>query len=567
MIRKRIGTLFVVLFFLAILTGGIIYDDLSASSDDDPYQAIKLLNETIHQVSDKYVDSIPSDSLYMRALNGMLLSLDPYSQLLSPKDYEDLQIHTQGNYEGLGIRIDVVDQVLTVISPIEGTPAYKAGLLPGDRIVIVDGIPTKGWSEEKAVQELRGPRGSEVILSIAREGLDELFEVTIERRPISLSAVPYAFMLKEGIGYVRFTQFSEHGRDEIREAVRKLEKEGMRSLVLDLRDNPGGLLDQAIEVTDLFLPRGAEIVATRGRMSESDRVYNARDNDDFSVHPMIVLVNRASASASEIVSGALQDHDRALLVGQSTWGKGLVQSLFPLDDGYFLKLTTARYYTPSGRSIQRDETLDIDFNELIWPDEVPDDGGPASIPGDITGKPQDVPDSLVFKTDMGRTVYGGGGVMPDVVVRAGEIADVSRDLLQEIFVKNAFFSFAVSYRARHPSISRDFQPDGPLVEEFRAYLRTVKEIDFTDEAFDSERDYVDDFLRYTLISQYHGEGVARQAVLSADLPLAKAVDLLSEADTLADLFRLARLEREAAGDRAARSTASAENPATTGTPR
>ncbi|HET6637537.1 MAG TPA: S41 family peptidase [Gemmatimonadota bacterium] len=565
MIRKRIGSLFIVLFFLAVLTGGIIYDDLSASSEDDPYQAIKLLNETIHQVSDKYVDSIPSDSLYLRALNGMLLSLDPYSQLLTPKDYEDLQIHTQGNYEGLGIRIDIVDQVLTVISPIEGTPAYKAGLLPGDRIVMVDGEPTKAWTEERAVQELRGPRGSEVTLSIAREGLEEPLDVTIERQPISLSAVPYAFMLQEGIGYVRFTQFSEHGRDEIREAVRDLEKQGMRSLILDLRDTPGGLLDQAIEVTDLFLPRGAEIVATRGRMSESDRVYNARDNDDFSVHPMIVLVNRASASASEIVSGALQDHDRALLVGQTTWGKGLVQSLFPLDDGYFLKLTTARYYTPSGRSIQRDETLDIDFGSMWWPGEV---GSPEEedIISERVTDPQEIPDSLVFQTDMGRTVYGGGGVMPDVVVRAGEIAEVSRDLLQEIFIENAFFSFAVRYRASHPSIPRDFQPDAAVLDEFRTYLRDVKEIDFSDEAFDSEADYIHDFLRYTLISQYHGEGVARQAVLSADLPLAKAVELLSEADTLADLFRLARLEREAAADRAAQSTASAEAPATAGTP-
>lgn len=560
MIRKRIGSLFVVLFFLAVLTGGIIYDDLSASSGDDPYQAIKLLNEAIHQVSDKYVDSIPSDSLYMRALNGMLLSLDPYSQLLSPKDYEDLQIHTQGNYEGLGIRIDIVDQVLTVISPIEGTPAYKAGLLPGDRIVSVDGVPTRGWTEEKAVQELRGPQGSEVKLSIAREGLDEPLEVTIERRPIALAAVPYAFMLTDGIGYVRFTQFSEHGRDEIRDAVRRLEKQGMRSLVLDLRDNPGGLLDQAIEVTDLFLPRGAEIVSTRGRMSESDRVYDARDNDDFSVHPMIVLVNQASASASEIVSGALQDHDRALLVGQTTWGKGLVQSLFPLDDGYFLKLTTARYYTPSGRSIQRDESLDIDFNELVWPEEIP------SAEEAAPGESQDVPDSLVFKTDMGRTVYGGGGVMPDVVVRAGEIAEVSRELLKEIFVKNAFFSFAVTFRATHPSIPRDYQPDDAVLESFRTYLREVKTIDFSDEAFDSERQYMIDFLRYTLISQYHGEGVARQAVLRADLPLSKAVDLLSEADTLADLFRLARLERQAAVDRAAQSTAAAGT-STAGTPR
>jgi carboxyl-terminal processing protease len=564
MIRNRIGSLFVVLFFLAVLTGGIIYDDLSASSGDDPYQAIKLLNETIHQVSDKYVDSIPSDSLYMRALNGMLLSLDPYSQLLSPKDYEDLQIHTQGNYEGLGIRIDVVDQVLTVISPIEGTPAYKAGLLPGDRIVKVDAVSTKGWSEEKAVQELRGPRGSEVQLSIAREGLPDPFDVTIERQPITLSAVPYAFMLKDGIGYVRFTQFSEHGRDEIRDAVRKLERQGMRSLVLDLRDNPGGLLDQAIEVTDLFLPRGAEIVATRGRMSESDRTYTARDNDDFSVHPMIVLVNRASASASEIVSGALQDHDRALVVGQTTWGKGLVQSLFPLDDGSFLKLTTARYYTPSGRSIQRDESLDIDFASMWWPAETPADeefGG-----GHETAR-QDIPDSLVFKTDMGRTVYGGGGVMPDVVVRAGEIEDISRDLLKDIFVKNAFFSFAVTYRSTHPTITRDFQPDDELVDDFRDYLREAKEIGFADEAFDAERDYIRDFVRYTLISQYHGEGVARQAVMRADLPLAKAVDLLSEADTLADLFRLARREREAAAHVQGQSTASAGQLETTGTPR
>lgn len=550
MIRRRIGSLFVVLFFLAVLTGGIIYDDLSASSEDDPYQVIKLLNETIHQVSDKYVDSIPSDSLYMRALNGMLLSLDPYSQLLSPKDYEDLQIHTQGNYEGLGIRIDVVDQILTVISPIEGTPAYRAGLLPGDRIVEVDGVSTRGWAEEKAVQELRGPRGSSVTLTIAREGLTEPLVVEIERRPISLSSVPYAFMIAEGIGYVRFTQFSENGRDEIREAVRDLEKQGMRSLVLDLRDNPGGLLDQAIEVTDLFLPRGAEIVATRGRMSESDRVYNARDNDDFSVHPMVVLVNRASASASEIVAGALQDHDRALLVGQTTWGKGLVQSLFPLDDGYFLKLTTARYYTPSGRSIQRDESLDVDFNTLIWPDETPIEPQQEAM--------EDVPDSLVFETDMGRTVYGGGGVMPDVVVRAGEIDPLSRELLEEIFVKNSFFSFAVTYRSRHSTIPRNFMPDEALIESFREYLRDTKEIAFADEAFDAERDYMRDFLQYTLISQYHGEGIARQAVLRADLPLSKAVDLLLEADTLADLFRLARVERQAALDRAAQATVSAE---------
>ncbi len=536
MISRRFGSLFLVLFVLALLTGGIIYDDLSASSNDDPYQAIKLLNETIHQVTDKYVDSIPADSLYMRALDGMLMSLDPYSQLLSPNDYKDLKIHTEGNYEGLGIRIDIVDQVLTVMAPIEGTPAYRAGLRAGDRIVQVDGSPTKGWSEEKAVQELRGPRGSKVHLTIAREGLDEPFEADVVRQAITLSSVPYSFMLRDGIGYVRFTQFSEHSRDEVREAVRDLEKQGMRALILDVRGNPGGLLDQAIEVSDLFLPKGVEIVSTRGRMSDSDRSFSARDNDDFSTHPVILLVDRSSASASEILAGALQDHDRALLVGQTTWGKGLVQSLFPLDEGYFLKLTTARYYTPSGRSIQRDENLTVDFDEIAVPVEV----GALDA-----SEHEEIPDSLVFRTDMGRTVYGGGGVTPDVVIRGQELADASKALLNEMFRKNAFFSYAVRFHSSHPAIARDYAPTDEVMDDFKTYLAEDKHIDYTDAAYGAEGGYIRDYLRYTLISQYHGEGAARQAVMKADLPLSKAVDLLTQADTLADLFRLAGKERQA----------------------
>lgn len=545
MIRRRFGTLFILLFFLAVLTGGIIYDDLAASDSEDPYQAIKLLNETIHQVADKYVDPIAADSLYFRALDGMLMSLDPYSQLLTPDDYKDLKIHTQGNYEGLGIRIDVVDQILTVIAPIEGTPAYKAGLRAGDQILSVDGVTTRGWSEEKAVQELRGPRGSSVVLSIGRQGLDETFDVEVTRKPITLKSVPYAFVLQDGIAYVRFTQFSERGREELRDAIRDLERNGMRSMVLDLRGNPGGLLDQAIDVTDLFLPRGVEIVSTRGRMTDTDRNYLARDNDDFSVHPMVLLVDRATASASEILAGALQDHDRALVVGQSTWGKGLVQSLFPLDDGYFLKLTTARYYTPSGRSIQRENEAEFDLADMVLPEGHDE-------------TEESIPDSLIFQTDMGRTVYGGGGVMPDVIVRGEELAEISRDLLREIAVTNGFFSFAVNYRATHPSLANDFVPSEDLVEEFRAYLREDKGIDFSDEAFDAEIEYVTDYLQYTLISHYYGEGDARQAVMRADLPLSKAVDLLTEADTLADLFRLAEVERQALLEAEATETAARE---------
>jgi carboxyl-terminal processing protease len=549
MIRKRFGTLFVLLFFLAVLTGGVIYDDLSASNGDDPYRAIKLLNEAIHQVSDKYVDPIPSDSLYMRALEGMLLSLDPYSQLLSPSEYNDLRIHTQGNYEGLGIRIDIVDNVLTVISPIEGTPAYKAGLRAGDQILLVDGVSTEGWSEEKAVQELRGPQGSEVKLTIGRDGLDEPILADITRKAIKLSAVPYAFMLDDGIGYVRFTQFSEHGRDEIQDAIRDLERQGMRAMILDVRQNPGGLLDQAIEVSDLFLPKGVEIVSTKGRVAESDRQYSARDNNDFSVHPMVLLIDNGSASASEILAGALQDHDRALIVGETSWGKGLVQSLFSLDDGYFLKLTTARYYTPSGRSIQRNDEIELASSQ-----------GLPSEAGVLENETASIPDSLVYDTDMGRTVYGGGGVMPDVVVKAEKLSEVSTQFLEQAFRKNAFFSFAVHYHGSYPSLPKTFAPDDGLMEEFRTYLRQEKGIDFSDEAFDAENDYVRDYLRYTLISQYHGEGVARQAVMEADLPLAMAVELLNEADTLADLFRLADRARQARADQAGSETALENGP-------
>jgi carboxyl-terminal processing protease len=550
MIRKRFGTFFILLFFLAVLTGGIIYDDLSASHSEDPYAAIKLLNEAIHQVSEKYVDEIESDSLYMRALEGMLGSLDPYSQLLSPTEYNDLRIHTQGNYEGLGIRIDIVQQILTVIAPIEGTPAYRAGLQAGDRILAVDGASTKGWSEEKAVQQLRGPRGSTVTLLIGRAGLTEPFETDVTRRPIKLSAVPYSFLMRDGIGYVRFTQFAERGRDELRDAIRKLERSGMRALVLDVRGNPGGLLDQAIEVSDLFLPKGVEIVATRGRAEESDRAYHARDNDDFSVHPMIVLINGSSASASEILAGALQDHDRALLVGESSWGKGLVQSLFSLDDGYFLKLTTARYYTPSGRSIQR-----------AGEPGLPTTRTGEEIPSMFEGDGDAFPDSLVFQTDMGRRVFGGGGVMPDVVVRGDRLAEVSQQLIEDIAIQNAFFLFAVTYRSAHDAIPRNFKPNQALLDEFKAYLRQERGINFSDEAFLAEVEYIRDSMQFTLISQYHGEGAARQAVLRADLALAKAVDLLTEADTLADLFRLADRERQASLDDSETMTTASREPA------
>jgi carboxyl-terminal processing protease len=530
MIQRRAGFLVTAAFLVAVLGAGLLYDDLSARAGGGAYQDVRLLSEVVGQVRDKYVDALPEDSLYVRAIRGMVESLDPYSEFLTRDQYDDLKVHTTGNYQGLGISIDIRDDVLTVVAPIEGTPAYDAGVHPGDKIVQVDGKSTEGWTSERAVNELRGPAGSGVVLTSVREAVREPLTFTIVRKAIEIPSVPYSYVLKDGIGYIRFTQFSEKSAREVQSAVEQLRKQGMKSLILDVRSNPGGLLDQAIDVSDLFLGRGEIIVSTKGRVEEQNRKYYAHDDVNYGTFPIVVLVNEGTASASEILAGALQDHDRALILGRTTFGKGLVQSLFPLEGGQAaLKLTTARYYTPSGRNIQREEKAHPVF-DLIQDEEE----APVVETARQTGA---VPDSLVFRTESGRTVYGGGGITPDLLV-SDTLSTAGRNLVAELNARSLYFDYGVHYRSAHGTLPDDYRPTSEDIDEFKRFVRD-RGIYFADEEFDAERDFIVNALRFVLIEQYHGQGVARREVMEGDKTLTTAVDLLEHGDTLQEVFRLA----------------------------
>jgi carboxyl-terminal processing protease len=340
-----VGVIAVALWIL----GPGFYRDLSANSEET-YEGLKLFSDVIEIVEKNYVDPVDSKKLIENAIQGMVSSLDPHSALLTPDAFKELQIDTQGEFTGIGIHVTMRDNLVTVIAPIEGTPAYRAGLKAGDKIVKVDGEPTEDLRD--AVKRMRGPKGTEVIITILREGIPNPMEFKIIRDVIPIHSVK-AMMLNPGYGYIWVTNFRDNTTDDLLEALNKLEKKSkpLKGLILDLRDNPGGILSQAIQVADLFLEDG-EILSIKGRLKKHTKVFYAHKNKVPRDYPIVVLINAGSASASEIVAGALQDQKRALILGTTSFGKGSVQTVESLRDGYGLKFTIARYYTPSGRSIQ-----------------------------------------------------------------------------------------------------------------------------------------------------------------------------------------------------------------------
>ena len=329
--------------------GSGFYRNLSAKGAET-YKGLKLFSDVIELIENNYVDPVNSKDLIDKAIQGMVSGLDPHSAFLSPDDFKELQIDTQGEFTGIGVSITLKDGFVTVISPIEGTPAYKAGIKAGDRIIKVNGKPTRDLRE--AVKLIRGPKGTEVTVTIVREESKNPIDFKIVRDIIPVESVK-AVELRPGYGYVWVTNFRENTTEDLVAALDKLEsgKTPLQGLILDLRDDPGGLLDQAIEVSDLFLDKGI-ILSIRGREEKNNQIFKATPNQIKRTYPMVVLINGGTASASEIVAGALQDQKRALIMGTTSFGKGSVQSVERLRDGYALKLTIARYYTPSGRSIQ-----------------------------------------------------------------------------------------------------------------------------------------------------------------------------------------------------------------------
>lgn len=331
--------------------GAGFYRDLSANSEET-YKGLKLFSDVLEMVEKNYVDPVETDKLIQKAIQGMVHSLDPHSSFLPPEAFEELKVDTKGEFGGLGIVITIQKGVLTVISPIEGTPAHEAGVLAGDKIIKVDGESTQDMALWEAVKKMRGPKGTTVEITIARDGVSAPINFKLVRDIIPIVSVK-SHVLKPGYGYIRVTNFQDNTKDELLKALQEMEagEKKIKGLVLDLRDNPGGLLDQAAQVTDVFLEKG-DIVTIKGRLKRHTKVYKAHVNTVKRDFPMVVLINGGSASASEIVAGALQDHKRALLLGTTSFGKGSVQTVETLRDGYGLKFTIARYYTPSGRSIQ-----------------------------------------------------------------------------------------------------------------------------------------------------------------------------------------------------------------------
>ncbi|MBU1276491.1 MAG: S41 family peptidase [Proteobacteria bacterium] len=345
------------LFLLAILALLTIYlpqlqqQPAQAASDAD-YSRMRLLTEVMGQIQKKYVEKKTPDELLTEAVKGMVSSLDPHSSYLTPEEFKELQIETKGSFSGVGIVLTTRDGILTVVSPIEGTPAYKAGVEAGDRIMKIDGKLTKGMTLMDAVKVIRGTKGTKVVLTILREGQSNFKEIEIIRDTIPIKSVR-SYIIEDGYGLIRLANFQENTTDDLVAALKKLQsqKVPLKGLIIDLRTNPGGLLTEAVNVSDQFLDNGL-IVSTRGRDAGQEMVFRATPRMTAGNYPIIVLVNQGSASASEIVAGALQDHRRAMVLGTQTFGKGSVQTILPLEDKGALKLTTARYYTPSGRAIQ-----------------------------------------------------------------------------------------------------------------------------------------------------------------------------------------------------------------------
>jgi len=451
---KRYYTLALFISLIVMAMGGW-FSQSGPQREADYYYKIKenltLFGRVYEEISTKYVEAIDPEKFLQAGIKGMLECLDPYTVYFEKGEREELQIITSGEYGGLGMRIGMRDGVPTVVEPpFEGTPALKAGIREGDKIIEVDGQPTKGMSISETASRLRGEPGTEVTVKILREGEPEPLEFRLVRAVIHIKDVPYYGFVKDRIGYIKLNHFSRNAGQEVEKAIKELKSQGLKALILDLRTNPGGLLESAVEVADKFLPKGELIVYTKGRIKEANREYRAQEDPILGDIPLAVLVNSYSASASEIVSGAIQDLDRGVVIGTSTFGKGLVQTFLPLNRDSGLKITTAKYYIPSGRCIQK-------------PDVFRKKGGNIFV---LQRDLEEQEERGEFRTAGGRIVYGGGGIRPDIVVEPRKLSELEKELLR----KSMLFNYAVSFAVNHRDLPRDFEVDDAMIEDFKTYL-------------------------------------------------------------------------------------------------
>ena len=486
-----------------------------------------LFDEVLQRVQNFYVDTVPQPELYRKAVDGLLLELhDPHSVYLPPERLAKLNESTTGRYAGVGIQMDVRDGWITVVTPLPGTPAQRAGILTGDRVVEIEGKPTRSWTSDEAVKALRGAPGSVVHVVIERPGSAARLPFSLTREEIRFHSVQHALMLRDSVGYVALTIFSENSDQELRAAIDSLRGRGMRALVFDLRGDPGGLLDQGVGIADLFLDPGQKIVSMRGRTKESDRDFVDQRPQPWPQLPLVVLVDSGSASASEIVAGALQDHDRALIVGTTSYGKGSAQSLFPVTDSSALKLTTALWYTPSGRSINK-----------AHPSPDDDDQDALRSLGAESPRPR-------FKTDAGRTVLGGGGITPDVTV-ADSAVDAQAASLQAALGKHVaefrdvLTDYALELKGQKRVTTASFTVTPTMRSEFYDRLRE-RGVSVPRTLYDADSSVVDRLVADQITRFVFGPEAEYERLLHRDPDVAAALGLLARSRTQAELLRAAK---------------------------
>jgi len=506
----------------ATLFGGFYGNRLFGApmQNTDMQKRYKEYADLLSAVTTWSAEEITPDKAVYASVDGMLRSLDPHTSFLEPKEYSDMQDRQKGTFYGLGILVTKRNDQVTVITPLEGTPAARLGVRAGDVIAEVEGVSTEDLTLDEVVKRLKGPKGTTVNIKIRRVGMKEPIPLTIVRAAIPTNSISNVLMLRPGVGYIRVKDFTSTTVRELDEAIEKLQGQGMQKLVLDLRGNPGGLLDAAVGVSDHFLEKGQMIVYTKGRTPDSAQEYTAPGKHEKFDLPLVLLVNRGSASASEIVAGAVQDHDRGLVVGETSWGKGLVQSVYTLQYGAGLALTTSKYYTPAGRNIQRDYTSVYDY---YMADDA--ENGPE-VP--LAQREQ-------FKTATGRTVYGGGGITPDVIVKHPKLARTT----QLLEVRSAIFNYAVEYAAKHPELTKELAITPAIVEEFVQHAvehEIAPESDIRDALQNADdRKFVERALKAEIVAAKFGYDASYPYRLQGDAQVEKALEVFPEAQKLATL--------------------------------
>ncbi|MCB5230257.1 MAG: S41 family peptidase [Candidatus Cloacimonas sp.] len=492
----------------------------------DTYRKLRLFTEVFNRIRSNYIDEIDVDTVIDAAIEGMLSELDVHTHFFVPEDFEEFRTDTQGRFGGLGISIDKQGDYITVVSPIEGTPAYDMGILPGDKIIKVDGESVIGIPSNDAVKKMRGDVGTAVNITISRPGIEQELEFRIIRDFIEIKSVPYAFKMDNGVGYIRVRQFNANVSRELRLALDALEEEGIRGLLIDLRFNPGGLLTEAIDTVNEFVGKDKKVVFTKGRIPQVNAEYYTRIDRIRTGYPVVVMINEASASASEIFAGSIQDWDKGLVVGKTSFGKGSVQQLYPLQDGYGLKVTTSKYYIHSGRTIHRD-----DNDKLLKGEKLSESD---------KEKYEEERKSKIFYTERGRVVYGGGGITPDIEIEQSTLTPFEIELRR----KNLFFPFTTDYLLNNELVvTEDYQVSDEIYNTFIEHARE-NGIEITDKDLEESGDWIKYSLKTNIITRKLGEQAGNKVGLEQDTQFQEALSLFDKFSTLEEMFEYAESLRE-----------------------